>query len=170
MLNTPLHPALVHIPLGLVFVLPLLAAGLTAALYRGRVGRAAFSILLGLQLVMLGGGALSLVTGERDEDRVEDTVGEAAVERHEDAAQQFMAVAGLGAALTALAWALRNPRHTRILAVATTLGTVAAAGMGVRVGHLGGQLVYGPGGAATQGPTAALGGESPRGDPDNDDD
>jgi hypothetical protein len=154
MLNTPLHPAVVHIPLGLVFVLPLLAAGLTAALYRGHVSRAAFSILLGLQLVMLGGGAL--------------TAGEAAVERHEAAAQQFMVVAGLGAALTALAWALRNPRHTRAMAVATTLGTLAAAGMGVRVGHLGGELVYGPRGVAAQGPTAAAGGEA--GGNDNDDD
>ena len=48
----PLHPAIVHIPLGLAFVMPLLALGLTWATWRAHRPRRAFAVLVALQLLV----------------------------------------------------------------------------------------------------------------------
>ena len=88
MSGLPLHPALVHLPLGLAFVMPFLALILAWALWTGRAPRRTWAIVVALQAVLLAGGLLALRTGEAQEDRVEPIVGETALGRHESAAQQ----------------------------------------------------------------------------------
>ena len=95
MSGLPLHPALVHLPLGLAFVMPFLAVSLAWALWMRRVPRLTWAIVVALQTVLLGGGLVALRTGEAQEDRVEKLVGEAAIARHEVAARQFVWVAAL---------------------------------------------------------------------------
>ena len=158
----PLHPALVHLPLGLALATPLLAAGLALAVRRGWLPRRAWAAAVALQALLVAGGAAAMITGERDGDRVEKVVGEAPVERHEERAEAFVWTAG--AVLVVAAAALLVPaRAAGPVAALSLAGMVAVAGLAIRAGQAGGELVYrhgaarafGAGGGAGAPPAAA---------------
>lgn len=143
----PLHPAIVHLPLGLAFVIPLVALGLTIALFRGWLPGRAWAVLVGLQLVLQLGGMAAMNTGEGEEEKVENVVPESRIEAHEGMAKQFM----LGSALVLLVGIgglFLSDEKKRYAALAVTVGSMAVAGLAVRVGHAGGELVYTHGAAS----------------------
>lgn len=142
MTSLPLHPAIVHIPLGLAFVMPLLAIGFAWALWTGRVKMGAWATIVALQAVLLGAGLVAMNTGEHEEDRIERVVPESVIEQHEELAEQFVWATGTTLLLAGLVLLLRKPGLARALSVATVVGTLAVAASAVRVGHAGGRLVY----------------------------
>jgi hypothetical protein len=81
-------------------------------------------------------------TGEREEGRVERIVPEAAIEQHEEYAEQFVWATGATLIVAALVLVLRKPPLMRALSLAAVAGTIVVAAAAVRVGHAGGQLVY----------------------------
>jgi hypothetical protein len=101
-----------------------------------------------LQAVLLAGGLVALRTGEAQEDRVEATVGETALESHESAAKQFVWASALTLALAAAALLLKKGALRRAALVTTALASVVVTGLAVRAGHAGGRLVYVHGAAA----------------------
>lgn len=152
-MNTlPLHPAIVHVPLGLALVMPLLLASLLWAVATGRLPGKAWLIGLLLQGVVLGAAGVALRTGEQDEERVEDRVGEAAIGAHERAAQAFTWAAGATFLAVAITLALRNRRRPFLLAGASSVAlAVAMLALGLRAGHQGGLLVHGAPGLTAPG-------------------
>ena len=142
MTSLPLHPAIVHLPLGLAFVMPVLAAGFAWALWKGRTKTGAWVTIVALQAVLLGAGLVAMNTGEREEDRVERVVPEIALERHEEFAEQFVWATGGTLLLAGLVLLFRKPTVARTLSAATVVGTLVVAAAAVRVGHAGGRLVY----------------------------
>lgn len=153
MTTVPLHPALVHVPLGLAFVLPLATVGLAFALWRGLVPRRTWLVAIGLQAVLLAGAGVALQTGERDEKRVERITGEAAIEAHEEAAEVFIWGAAIVLAV-AVAVTVVPRRTAGAVAALAAAGTFVVAGLAYRTGKAGGDLVYARGGAAAYGPAA----------------
>jgi uncharacterized membrane protein len=138
-----LHPAIVHLPLGLAFVIPVLAAGFAWALWTGRVRpRGAWVAVIGLQAVLLGGGLVAMNSGEREEERVERVVPDVAIERHEEYAEQFVWAVGLTLVAAVLVPAFRKPALVHSMAAATVVGSLVVVAAAIRVGHAGGQLVY----------------------------
>lgn len=146
MLPSPLHPALVHFPIVLMFLLPISGIVAIWAIRRGaRVGRA-WLVPLAVASALAGSAWLAVETGESEEERVEDVVGERFVEAHADAATRFLALSVVtlvivGAGLAPGRWG----------AIARGTATAAAAGLvvaGARVGHSGGELVYRHGAAS----------------------
>ena len=142
MTSLPLHPAIVHLPLGLAFIIPALAAGFAWALWTGRVRPRAWLVIVALQAVLLVAGLVAMNTGQREEDRVEAVVTESAIEHHEELAEQFVWATGVTLLLAALVVISKNPQAGRALMTATVIGTAIVAGSAIRVGHAGGQLVY----------------------------
>lgn len=139
--SVPLHPALVHLPLGIAAIIPLLALVAAVALWRGKATKKSWAVIAGLQAVLLLGGLVATKTGEAEEDRAENVVAESAIHEHEEAAEAFTLGAAVTLAVAATVLALP--------AKAAPLGAFAAAalmagvlGLGVRVGHAGGLLVY----------------------------
>jgi len=161
-MGTPLHPAIIHLPLGLAIIVPLIAVGLTIALWRGWLPKKAWIAVVALQALTVASAVLAMRTGEGDEDRVERLVAEAAIEAHADAAAVFTWGAGIVLALTIVVLLLRKVELARIATVIATAGTLAVALLAVRVGHAGGELVYTHGAARafTAGSTVA-GGAAP---------
>ena len=161
MTSLPLHPAIVHLPLGLALVIPALALASIWAIWTGRARPRAWLAIVALQSVLLGAGLVAMNTGEREEDRVEAVVPEAAIEQHEAYAEQFLWAAGITLALAAGVLAVRQPAAAGVLAAAAFAGTLAVAASGLRVGHAGGQLVYvhnaGAAYASARGGTAVTG-------------
>jgi hypothetical protein len=145
----PLHAAIVHVPLGLAVTLPVVALIVAFALWRGWLAPRAFALVVLLQALTVGAGFAALRTGSEDGERLEDTVGEAAVESHEEAAERFMAGAGFSLAIgMAGLFLLRRERALRWIAAGTAAATLVVAGLAVATGKAGGHLVYGTSGAA----------------------
>jgi hypothetical protein len=175
----PLHPAVVHVPLGLALVMPVLLGGLVWAIVTNRLPGKAWLLGLLLQGVVLGAAGLALRTGEQDEDRVEDRVGEARIHAHERAAQAFTVAAGATFAVAAVALVLRNRRRPFALAGATSvLLSVGMLAFGIQAGQQGGALVHGAPGLTAPAQDGQAGGDeqatgqgaSEQDDDDRDDD
>jgi len=140
MLPNPLHPAVVHFPIVLAVLAPLVAAGALWAIRRGVPSRRAWSVPALLLGALVLSGWVAAQTGEREEDRVERVVSERPIHAHEEAAELFVyATAGvLAIALVGLLPGAAG-RAGRALG---TVGTVALVVVGWNVGHTGGELVY----------------------------
>lgn len=144
-LPSPLHPLIVHMPIALTIMVPLFAFGALAAIRRRARVPVAWGLTIGMLALLLVSGWVALLTGEKEEDKVERFVSERAVEEHEEAGKQFVYAAGAVLLLSGVGL-IRGPTGAAARVI-VTLATVGLVGMGYNVGHSGGGLVYG-GGAA----------------------
>jgi uncharacterized membrane protein len=146
MLPDPLHPAIVHFPLVLVFLLPISALAALWAIRQGARARRAWAVPLVVAAALAGSAWLALETGEAEEDRVESVLAEGTLHEHEEAAERFLlfsAVTGVVAAVGLAGGTLGTA--ARILVTVASFGLVVA---GVQVGAAGGELVYRHGAAS----------------------
>lgn len=167
--DLPLHPALVHLPLGLAFAVPLVALGITVAHLRGRLPRAAFAILAGMQLLLAGSGLVAMRAGHRDERRVERIVGERVIDVHEERGEAFV-FTGAGVTVLALALLVVPGRLVGAVSAATVAGAFAVAGLAFLTGKAGGEIVYRHGGASAFASPASEGVRGPPPEAHEDDD
>lgn len=136
------HPKVVHIPIALGVLMPLLAGGVLLAWWRQWLPARSWVLVVALQAVLLGSGVVALQTGESEADRVERVVPEQAIEEHEQAAEVFVWASGSVLGLMLLALAVKRNQAGLPLAAVATLGTFAVLGFGYRTGQAGGDLVY----------------------------
>lgn len=136
------HPKVVHLPIALALLMPLLAGGFLLAWWRKWLPARSWIVVVALQAILLGSGVVALQTGEAEEDRVERVVPEAAVEAHEHAAEFFVQGSAGVLAMMLLALAISRRKAGLPAAAVATLGTVAVLGLGYRTGQAGGDLVY----------------------------
>lgn len=153
----PLHPKLVHLPIALAVLMPLLTSGLLLAWWRGWLPKRTWVLAVAAQALLFASGWLAMSTGETDEERVERFVPEQAIEAHEEAAEAFVWGSGLVLVLALLPLALGRAKPARIAAMATIAGTAAVLFLGFRVGEAGGALVYRHGAAAAFANGASVG-------------
>lgn len=153
MLPDPLHPAVVHFPIVLALLAPIIALALLWAIQTRRLPARAWIAVVLLQALIAGAGWWTAETGEEEEERVERVVREDPIEEHEEAAEWFIRIAG-GTAVVAAAGLLAGGIGTGARGLAL-LGTLVAAVAVARVGHTGGELVYRHGAALAylDGPT-----------------
>lgn len=140
LIPSPLHPAIVHLPIALTVLVPLFAVGALVAIRRGSRPLTAWGLTTAMTALLSLSAFVSLQTGEAQEDTVEPVVAEQALHTHEEAADVF-----LGLSLGVLAIAALGLAPKRVGAGArlvATVGTIALLGAGWRVGHSGGELVY----------------------------
>ena len=140
MLPNPLHPAVVHFPVVLAFLLPLFVAGAVWAIRRGARPRRAWSVPLAAALALAASAWVAVETGKAQDERVERVVSEQPLSRHEEMAETFL-TASAGLALVA-AIGLVGGITGRAARITTALGSVGLLAGAAMVGHTGGQLVY----------------------------
>jgi uncharacterized membrane protein len=138
----PLHPKLVHLPMALAVLMPVLASVLLLAWWRGWLPRRAWILACLAQALLLASGVVAMRTGEADEERIENFVPDRAIELHEEAAEAFVWGSGLVLVLALLPLLVRNPRRARWVGLGAFAGTVVVLLLGFRVGEAGGALVY----------------------------
>lgn len=174
MTDLPFHPKIVHIPMALAVLMPLISGGLLLAWWRQWLPSRAWLVALGLQAVLVLSSVVAMRSGEGDEEQVEKVVSGKIIHEHEEAAEVFTwAAAGIfavmiGAAVTA------SKRPGLPLAAVAAVGTLGVAWLGYRTGQAGGELVYQHGAAqafvagapAAGGPGASAGGRGGDGDDD----
>jgi uncharacterized membrane protein len=165
------HPKLVHIPIALGVLMPIIAGGLLVAWWRNWLPARGWFVAILLQAILVGTGIIALRSGEAEEDRVERVVAETYIEQHEEAAGMFVWASGGVLAVMLLAAAFRTRRRSLPIAAAATLGTLVVLGLGYQTGRAGGELVYQHGAAqAYSSATGATGSEAipPRSEEDED--
>ena len=151
MSDLPLHPAVVHVPLGLAFVMPLVAAAFTWAIWRGKLPRGAFAIVAGLQLVLAVAGFVAMDLGQDDSKQAATVAPRHAIHEHEEAAEALVWVS-VGVLAVALATLFVPRSKAPVLAAIATAGTLAVTALAIDAGRKGGELVfrYGAGAVTTQ--------------------
>ncbi|HEU5219408.1 MAG TPA: DUF2231 domain-containing protein [Gemmatimonadales bacterium] len=153
MLPNPLHPAIVHFPVVLMLLLPLVALGALYAIRRGAatIRAWAFPVVVAAALSLSAWAAVE--TGEGEEERVEAVVPESVLDQHAESAQRFLLLS-LGVLGLMGAGFLRGRGGSvarGVAAAAAVMLTVA----GYKVGHTGGSLVYTHGAASAYGTNPA---------------
>ena len=136
------HPKVVHLPMALAVLMPLVAGGAAFAWWRGWFDRRVWVIVLLLQAALAGSGFVAMNSGEAEEDRVEEIVAEQYIESHEEAAELFVWASAIVLALMVLPLVLPEGRFRTAAAVGAVLGTLLVFGLGFRTGEAGGRLVY----------------------------
>jgi uncharacterized membrane protein len=140
LIPTPLHPAVVHLPIALAVIVPLFAIGAIIVIARGAKPLASWGITTALVAALAMSSYVALETGEDQEDKVEAVVPETAFEAHEESAEQFFQLSLVVLGISALGFLPRTAgTGARFVATAGTLALVFA---GYRVGHSGGEMVY----------------------------
>lgn len=140
LIPSPLHPAVVHLPIALTVLVPAFAVGALWAIRRGARPLVAWGITTALCAALSLSAWLAVQTGEQADEQVESVVAEAPIETHEEAAEAFLALSVIVLGIAAVG--LGAGRVGRAARVVGTVGTVALLGAGWNVGHSGGALVY----------------------------
>jgi uncharacterized membrane protein len=140
LIPNPLHPAIVHLPIAIVVLLPLTIIGALWAIRRGASVVPTWSAAVAMHALLAGTAWLALATGDPAKETVEQVVAEAPIESHEEAAEAFLAIAA-GALVLSLIGARRD-RLGAVARVSTVAGSAVLIAAGWNVGHSGGQLVY----------------------------
>lgn len=150
--EVPIHPILVHIPIALAVLMPLIFGGLIIAIRRDFLPVQSWWIAVLLQLVLALGSIAALGSGHAEEERVEDFVPKEMIESHEHLAMAMAGTALVALVLSAasLRKGIKGERLYRVASFAASLAVLGLAGM---VGHQGGELVYKHGAAGIAQPT-----------------
>jgi uncharacterized membrane protein len=146
MSDLPLHPRLVHLPLGLGVALPLATLAVTLLEARGDVGAGAWPLLVGLQALLVVSCLPALRSGELARPRVKPLLPEGVLGRHRKASRVFFLASVVTLAAMLLAVFTTGSTHDLGARAAVALGGVALL-LGARAGRTGGEVVYLHGGA-----------------------
>ena len=167
-----LHPKIVHLPITLAMLMPIITIGLAIAVKRSWLPFRVWVLPILLQGTLLATGVAAMQSGERDEEIAGRVVPEQAIETHEEAAEFFLWVALVGLIFLFGPTLRRRDQHTQPLAFAlAAVATIAVLGAGYRVGEAGGELVYVHGAANAYSTAATVEGafqEPPDHDADSD--
>ena len=140
MLPDPLHPAVVHFPIVLVILLPIVAFAALWAIRRGASPRRAWAVPVAVSAALLLSAGVAIRTGEAEEERVESFVSEEVLHEHEEAAERFLVLSGILLLVTGAGLAGGTlGRAGRLL---SSVGAVGLVFVGAQVGAAGGELVY----------------------------
>lgn len=139
----PLHPKLVHVPMALCVLMPMIVVLIWIGVRRGWFAPRAWLIAAFLQGATLIGGIAALQSGKDDGAKVEGYASEEALGAHEDRAYWFLYVAAANLALCGAAFLLHRDRaRQQLVGAVAFVGLIGGAYAGYRVGDAGGRLVY----------------------------
>ena len=163
----PLHPAVVHFPIVLAVLLPLLTLAGVLVSRRATGNRSAWIAVAAFAVLLPLSAWGALVTGEQQEDVVEQVLSGSVLHGHEEAAEGFLAASALLAVVALLG--LAPGAVGRVARISSVAAAVAVLALGYRVGESGGALVYTYGAASAYvDGTGAVGPDRMGGDEDDD--
>jgi len=139
-LPDPLHPIVVHFPVVLSILLPVVAVGSLWAIHRGARPLRAWGVAIAVAAALTLSAFVAVETGEDQEERVEKVVAEARIDEHADAGEALYFVS-IGV-LAVLALGLMPGDKGRIVRYVGAVGTLTVAAAAFKVGMTGGDLVY----------------------------
>lgn len=143
----PLHPAIVHLPIALTFILPVLILIFAWAIKAGKMSKEMWLVIVGLQVLVTVSGYVSLETGETDEEKVGVIVGKELIHHHEESAEIFTGMTVISLAAGIVVWFLQ-PAIQDKARFAVVLISLLPVFFAFRTGKMGGEIVYRFGGGS----------------------
>ena len=140
--NLPLHPAIVHLPLGILALLPLLTLLVAGLAVRNTQPKSLIFLLAFVHLVLVGSSYAALETGEDQEHRVETVVSKTLIHEHEEKAEGFMIATVVCLVLAGALLLLPRSLLVRPGLFVLLFAQLTTLYFGYQVGHSGGELVY----------------------------
>lgn len=145
MSDLPLHPAVVHLPLGLTFALPIVFGWLWWVTRKGTARPQIWGLAIALHAMTAVGAFAAMTSGEQDLEPVATLVGEKVVQPHQEKGELFAYAVLAGLVVTFGGWFFAPVR------LAATVMAVGVAALGLDAAHTGSQLVYQHGAANAHG-------------------
>jgi uncharacterized membrane protein len=146
-MQVPLHPMIVHFPMALTFILPVLVVVFAYMIKINKMTPKGWLIIVGLQLAVVITGYISLETGETEEHSVEKVVSKDLIHDHEEAAEIFVGSTVLALVLSIGVFFIRKEFQLPIKLGIALIGLVSCY-LAYKTGTLGGELVYKHGAAS----------------------
>lgn len=137
----PLHPVVVHLPIALGFILPLFTIVICFCMAKNILENKTWYLVIFLQLIFVSSLFMAIETGEKEEDKVGEVIGETWVEWHEEQTEALMPMGLLVLALNAVAL-VKNSKIKKTSQGLSVLGMMITAWFLVGAGHSGGEMVY----------------------------
>lgn len=130
----------VHFPMALAILQPLLILALIIGIKKEVFTRKSWWIAIGAQVILVLTTFVALQTGEIDEEIVESIVDESLIESHEDIAKLFF-IFSIVTLVSVILPAFLSDKMLG-LGIVTLVLALVVLGVGIQVGKLGGELVY----------------------------
>lgn len=137
----PFHPSIVHFPIALTFILPVLILIFAFMIKSKKMTHQTWLIIIGLQLATTITGYISLDSGENEEERVEKVLEKKLIQEHEEAAEIFVGATVIALVLSVAAYFLRTEIQF-FVQLAICLVSLVSCFLAYTTGKLGGELVY----------------------------
>jgi uncharacterized membrane protein len=139
MFDLPLHPIVVHFPIVLGALLPLLAILLWWAIKKWQWTPKVWALVSAVALVYCLFAVTAVQLGEEDEEKVEKVVSEKVIEEHEEAGELIPWIAGTLFLVSLGGFTVRYSKQAKMAMIGLSLVAVVPL---IHAGHTGGELVY----------------------------
>lgn len=146
-MQVPFHPLIVHLPLALTLILPVMIFIFAAFIYKNKLPHQTWLVIIGLQLLTTVSGYVALETGEDEEHQVERVVDKKIIHEHEEKAEIFVGATVVTLVLSIAAYFLQRQLQLYVNMVIGILSLVCCY-LAYQTGGSGGELVYRHGAAS----------------------
>lgn len=140
-MQIPFHPIVVHFPIALSFILPLLILVFAFMIKKNKMTHLAWVVIIGLQLLTTVSGYVALESGENEEHLVQKVVDKQFVHHHEEAAEIFVGSTVVALVLSVAVFFLRKEMQFVVQMIIAAVSLVSCY-LAYNAGHSGGELVY----------------------------
>lgn len=140
-MNMPWHPLVIHFPIALTFILPVLTVAFAWLIKTNRMSSKAWLIVVAFQFSTTATGYLALETGDHDEESVEKVVAKPLIQRHEEAAEIFVGSTVVALVLGIAVFFLRYEYQFKVQLSVAALALLSCY-LVYQTSRLGGELVY----------------------------
>jgi len=134
----PFHPMIVHFPIVIAIGLPLIMIAVIMLIKKSEHHRNSWRVIFALCFILSVFSFVAHNAGENEEEKVEKIISEATIEKHAEVADIFTWATLLPLVFSGLLM-FKNQTPLKVGAV---LSALLVAGLVIKVGHAGAELVY----------------------------
>jgi uncharacterized membrane protein len=149
-MQVPFHPMIVHFPLAMTFIMPVLILVFASMIKSNKMTPKSWLIIIGLQLAVVITGYIALDSGETEEQAVEKVVNKKLIHEHEESAEIFVGSTVLALVLSIAVFFIRKEISFPIKLAIAFISLVSCF-LAYKTGKQGGELVFKYGAASAYG-------------------
>ena len=140
-MQVPFHPVMVHFPIALAFILPILILVFAFMIKSQKMTHQAWLVIIGLQVMTTVTGYVALDSGEKEEHQVATVLDKKHIHHHEESAEIFVGSTVLALVISIAAFFLRKEIQFYVH-LSVCIVTIISCFLVYKTGSSGGELVY----------------------------